>query len=387
MLTYTNNNNNSSQPVINFILLGASGNLAKIKIFPAFASFINQNPSTKLKLIPWSRKGIDLKLIKKQNLIGDELLTEQIIADYIDIKAINSYFESLTSNTKTIFYLALPSVVNRNFVALIASLKYRNLQIIIEKPYAVSKEDMYELDDIIFKHRLEDKVLFIDHYLFKPQLIIKPALANFLQTLSSKKISTVNIDILEQIDIDGRFDFYEQTGGIMDMFFHHFSLYSFLIKNIYLQDGKQDSVFINTHFALRHLVTGQYQDYKNQVSNQNSNTETAFGIVLENERDYNNELVMLQSGKNLDDKKTAMFVSFADGSNLSWLLYPQAKLDYNSIGSYFSYNFKDKELDHYYMFESLYYNDISKFVNIRDIKAGWDVLNKIIKKKPEVVVY
>jgi glucose-6-phosphate 1-dehydrogenase len=382
----------------NIIILGASGDLALKKILPSMgALFAEYSTRVDLNIIPWSRKPIDnLKMNSINNLLVSSAqnytndltcvekikIKEMIVGDYLDKDVLNNFINHpKNQDCKNIFYLAVPQSVNLGFILNLASQKSRNFQVLIDKPYAVSREDFQAIDEVIFKNRLEDKILFVDHYLFKEAFQISEPMQKFFYNSRDKKIETTNITLLEELGIENRVSFYEQTGAIEDMFFHLFNIHRFVENTL---SGEKISKY-STDYSIKRVIKGQYKEYKNEVGNEGSKVETAFQILMENKKN-GFELLNLESGKKMGEKLSLIDLCFTDGTRVVWNIYPDNNMKVFSKGSYMSFNFTAQKPEHFYIFANLLgeslenKNEITSFVDTKDIKMGWELLS-LIKAK------
>ncbi|PIT69466.1 glucose-6-phosphate dehydrogenase [Bartonella tribocorum] len=125
------------------------------------------------------------------------------------------------------FYLAVGSSL---FADIVMKLGESNLvtpqtRIIIEKPIGRDGETAAELNDIFAKVFHEDQIFRIDHYLGKETVQNLMAL-RFVNTLyeplwNSNYIDHVQITVAESLGLEGRTEYYENTGALRDMVQNH----------------------------------------------------------------------------------------------------------------------------------------------------------------------
>ena len=127
-------------------------------------------------------------------------------------------------------------------------------RLVVEKPFGLDLESARELDAALKEVVDEEQVFRIDHFLGKEavQNILALRFANglFEPAWNRRSIASVQIDVPEEIDIQGRGSFYEGTGCLRDMISTHlFQLLGFValedpgaFKRSALRDAKSAGV-------------------------------------------------------------------------------------------------------------------------------------------------
>lgn len=237
-----------------FVLFGATGDLAKRKIFPALYNlFLDQKLPLPISIIGVGRG--DLSDTDFQNHVEDSLKTfsRRLLHDdlnlevfirgfrYSHVDAINAEGykgllelvkqreEELNIPENRMFYL---SVAPEFFNVIAFNIKESGLgstkgwkRLIIEKPFGYDLKSAQELNDKLSKAFDEEEIFRIDHYLGKPMVQNLEALgfANpVLQALwNNQYIANVQITASETVGVEERAGYYDQTGAIRDMFQNH----------------------------------------------------------------------------------------------------------------------------------------------------------------------
>ena len=125
-----------------------------------------------------------------------------------------------------LIYLSVPPTAMRGMVRMLGDtgLAERS-SLVVEKPFGYDLASARELNGLLHQHFDESSIFRIDHFLGKEaaQNILALRFANgLLEPIWTRDhISYVQIDVPEAIDIQGRADFYEQTGAFRDMVVTH----------------------------------------------------------------------------------------------------------------------------------------------------------------------
>lgn len=321
-----------------FILLGATGSLAKEKIIP-YLDKIDAD------IILYARRPIETKY----DLVLGELDNMTPLLKFISSKNIDNLY----------FYLALPpdmfgSTINsiQNYFADI------NFKIALEKPFGTSFENAIRLSKTI-GYAGFDKFYLIDHFM------AKEALTHFLnlpvekrrEITDLKKIKSIEVSILEKESVEGRAAFYDKVGAIKDTGQNH--LLNML--SVFLSPENKIDVLKNLKYRGNSLVTKQYSGYKNiDGVDPNSKTETYFKA----EFDYKGVEITLETGKAQAITSTHIIVNYKNGDWFRLQIKP---------------NLWETKTAHEYVIED-FITDGQKFsLTIKEALASWKIVDQILR--------
>jgi glucose-6-phosphate 1-dehydrogenase len=231
-----------------FVLFGATGDLAKRMVLPAFYRLAQEG------LLPkeWRLVGNGRGDVAHEDFRGHvhDALTEfdkapepqewDAFAQRVYfagggfnaddpgslLDAIGKARQSMGGDPQLIHYLAVPPVA---FTELTKALGQHGLakdaRVVYEKPFGTSKEAFQELDDVVHSVLDEQQVYRIDHFLGKEATqdlhLLRFANASFSSCWDREHVESVQIDVPETLDISDRAQFYDATGAVLDMLVTH----------------------------------------------------------------------------------------------------------------------------------------------------------------------
>ncbi len=241
-----------SQPPTIFVLFGATGDLAKRMVIPAFFTLhLKGLLPDEWRLIGNGRGDVSHEDFRshvhdvldefgtqpegdawstfEQNLLfaGGGFDTENPGSLLDVIKAAVKDIDPAPGETQLIHYLAVPPVAfEENAKALTEhGLAGERTRVVFEKPYGTSLESFRQLDQTVLSVLSEDQVFRIDHFLGKEGTqdlhVLRFANQIFEGIWNQTHVAAVQIDVPETLDIADRAEFYDATGAVKDMLVSH----------------------------------------------------------------------------------------------------------------------------------------------------------------------
>ncbi len=236
-----------STPIV-FVLFGATGDLAKRMVLPAFYTLAQQKLLPKEFLLVGNGRG-DTSHQDFQDHVHD-VLTEfgpkPEGADWTDFRArlrfagggfdtsdpgslldvIAEARRALGDHAQLVHYFAVPPVA---FIELTEALGRHGLaegaRVVYEKPFGTSPASFRALDKAVHEVLQESQVYRIDHFLGKEATqdlhVLRFANSLFGRAWDNQHIKAVQIDAPESLNIDDRALFYDATGAMLDMLITH----------------------------------------------------------------------------------------------------------------------------------------------------------------------
>ncbi|GJE84026.1 glucose-6-P dehydrogenase [Phanerochaete sordida] len=234
------------------VVLGASGDLAKKKTYPALFGLYRMGfLPTGVKIVGYARTKMDNAEYHKRitsyikNVDDDDgkakleefkQLSTYVSGGYEDGESfdkLNQYLQELDGGFQgnerhRLFYLALPPSV---FIPVAKNLKehcYSKAginRIIVEKPFGKDLESCRELLKSLKEHWTEDETFRIDHYLGKEMvknlLVLRFANVAMGAAWDKNSISNVQITFKEPFGTEGRGGYFDEFGIIRDILQNH----------------------------------------------------------------------------------------------------------------------------------------------------------------------
>lgn len=237
------------------VIIGATGDLASRKLFPAIYSLKSQNlMPEKFTLLGVGRTELTTESFRKnisdaiisfsEEKVSDRGLVEDFTryCEYssCDLKSPESYnklsnvIEGIINNTpiagNVIFYLATPpsmyeSIAMNLACAGMASQSEGFRRFIVEKPFGYDLESACNLNKSLHSIITEDQIFRMDHYLGKEtvQNLLVTRFSNgiFEPLWNRNYVQRVEITSAESIGVEGRGGYYDSSGALRDMVQNH----------------------------------------------------------------------------------------------------------------------------------------------------------------------
>ncbi|ETP67337.1 hypothetical protein G159_19525 [Planococcus glaciei CHR43] len=358
--------NEWSMEDMTLVLFGATGDLAKRKLFPALYNlYLDGKLPAKLSIIGLGRKYISdedfqsnvekaLRAYSRRSVQASNLPDFLSKFRYFTFDAtIKESYEKLLELVESrenelgipqnrLFYLSVaPSLVDVITTNLHASGLDQNegwKRLIIEKPFGSNVKTARRLNDKLRKTFSEEEIYRIDHYLGKPMvqslntlILANPVLDSLLD---QKLISNVQITASEVVGVETRADYYDKAGAIRDMVQNHL-LQLVMMAALYLPENlaenksraKKTGIIeslrpIPKEEAHQHVVRGQYEAGEiHDVPVIGYTEEQGVGASSKNDTYFAARLAIdhpswegipfyIRTGKRMDKKSTQIVVEF-----------------------------------------------------------------------------
>jgi len=244
----------STEPCV-MVIFGATGDLTHRKLLPALYNLALEHPlPAGFSVIGFARRPYNDDIFRQQALesinqysrqkpvnpqVWDSFASgiyylQSAFHDPAGYERLNSLLNQLDQERGTagnrIFYLSTPpsqypEIIQRLGAAGLNKNRKGWTRIIVEKPFGHDLGSAIELNRQVAKVFREDQVYRIDHYLGKEtvQNILVFRLANgiFEPVWNRRYVDHVQITVAENIGLEGRGSYYEESGAIRDMVQNH----------------------------------------------------------------------------------------------------------------------------------------------------------------------
>ena len=324
-----------------FVLFGASGDLAKEKLYPALFDVFQVEEL--VSYIGFGRTSIeneDFRQLVRESVLhncsgADLKKLENFIArfEYISGSYDAQGIKQLQTSDKNIFryyYLAVPTSFDL-LGGIVGGLKLHGLNersiIVLEKPFGSDEKSAKKLSKLILESFSEEQIYRIDHYLAKDlvqdMLALRFANPLFVPVWNNKYIEEIIISIKESEGIRGRGQYYDSAGAIKDMIQNHaLQLLALAVmgqpKNLSAGAIHREKIRIFKKLrlfngsGLSSLSIGQYAGYRSEKHvSRDSLTETYASMIVEIDLpEWRGVPIRIVSGKKLDVKTTDIVITF-----------------------------------------------------------------------------
>jgi len=311
------------------LVFGITGDLSTRKLLPALRSILHSEDSPDIQIIGVSRREVAVEKLLVDSL-GDAELAPFVSVFSMDLANASDYvrlreYVALEPNEQLLVYLSVPPMASVQIVDFLgqAGLTTPNVKLLFEKPFGVDLISAEEVINRTAKYFNEAQIYRIDHYLAKEMaqniVAFRGGNALFGHVWNKTAIEKIEVVALEEIDVEGRAGFYEQTGALRDVVQGHLmQLLALVLMDIpanfdwdTLPELRREALAAVYPGNPRGAVRAQYEGYQHEVENPGSLTETFVSLHLaSSDERWKDVALVLTTGKAMNKKATEVRVYF-----------------------------------------------------------------------------
>ncbi len=329
-----------------FVIMGATGDLAKTKLYPALAETYSYNTIQKsVRFIGAGRKECSQEQYRQ--LVNESLKDRDWKLDFVqdmdyvqlDLEQVSSV-ESLINHynieegDELIWYMAIPPQAFEQVIQTLSQIKEQyphiNQKLVFEKPFGSDLASSQKLNALLQKSFQETEIYRVDHYLGKEtiQNILALRFGNtmFEPLLNNHYVESISIDVWETRGIDGRAEYFDKSGIIKDILQNHILQTMALMmmegpiamESEYIRNAKYNLLRSLRPIQHNDAILGQYtgnDTVKGYIQEEgvkpDSQTETFVALTsyVDNAR-WEGVPIYISTGKRLSENKAEIRIKF-----------------------------------------------------------------------------
>jgi len=351
---------------VTLIILGATGDLARRKLFPSIYRLLARNKLNQCAIIGAAYEEVTvldiLEKVRKHMPHIDEEVWQQLVDSFSyqqlnfnkleDYKRLNSHIQNIEKQQgcpgNRLIYLAAASTFYCEITTNLAksgiahkteTKKVPWNRIVYEKPFGHDKKSAHEINACIKTYFDEHQIYRIDHYLTK-ELVSNISLLRFTNCVleplwNNRYIDNVQIILSEEICMEGRGAYFDAYGTLRDVMQNHMLELLALVameapKKLTGEYVADQRVQVLKHVEIIDGILGQYHGYHDEPGvKPDSTTETFAALYAQiNNPRWTGVPFYLKSGKCLNKKETAIYIKF---KQVDCLLAKECPSETNSL--------------------------------------------------------
>ena len=225
----------AKNPIQTLVILGAGGDLSSRLLLPGLASLLASSRGVRLRLIgvgsdPMSaeqwRRRVSTAFAGTSSALASEVAESAtwLQADVTDAADLRRILDAASG--RTALYFALPPAVAEAACRKLSALELpEGIVLALEKPFGTDLRSARRLNRLLQTMLPEEQVFRVDHFLGKSTVLdlIGLRFANrlFEPLLAAPHVERIDIVFDERLALEGRADYYDKAGALIDMVQSH----------------------------------------------------------------------------------------------------------------------------------------------------------------------
>jgi glucose-6-phosphate 1-dehydrogenase len=426
-----------------FTIFGASGDLAKLKIFPALFALAEQKRlPERYAIIGYARSEKSVEVFREEfsNSVKSSLKSDwddykqACLKDMLehvfyhqgqydsrdDFCALREYRRKvLTGKAMEVSYFSVPPSVYKSIIANLSWIREpadTDVRLIIEKPLGNDEESSRELASFIRQNFRDEEIYLLDHYLGKKAVRSLVPLRQmnriFHFLMKGDQIENIQITAHETVGVGKRIGYFDKVGTIKDMIQSHL-LQMLALLGMAIPVEKNAETIQNEKACLlsslifknepHSVALGQYEGYQKQdpkVMGSKTPTYAALKLYI-NREEWRDVPIFLRTGKHLKKHQLNMVVELKKFAHQSQEqepnrviieFFPDEKVHIEILDEDGTCNMGQVSMsqsiactgdyclpNHGLLFLDVFKGDKTFFLSFDEIFWAWKIIDKVLK--------